>query len=72
MKSKILLSEEVPNTARIFGSGLSYYPVMIEDGDGNETQALFTRAQIKEAKERAARNPEDLPAEETFWKGLFG
>ena len=72
MKSVIYLKEEVPNTARIFGSGLSYYPVMVEDGDGNETPALFTRAQLKEARMRAARNPEDLPAEETFWKGLFG
>lgn len=72
MKSKIHKSEEVGNKDRRFGSALSYYPAMIIDGDGNETPALFTRAQIMEAKKRAARNPEDVPENKTFWERLFG
>jgi len=72
MESKINLTEEVPNKGRTFGSLLSYYPVMIVDSDGHETPALFTRSQIKEAKERAARNPEDIPEGQTFFEWLFG
>ena len=71
MKSKIYLKEEVGNKDRKFGSSLSYYPVMVEDPDGNETPALFTRSQLKEARVRAARNPEDIP-NESFWGRLIG
>ena len=71
MKSKIYLKEEVKNTARNFGSALSYYPVMIVDIDGNETPGMMTRAQLKDIKDRAVWNSEDLPAEETFWRALF-
>jgi len=70
MKGKIFLSEEVGNKDRRFGQALSYQPAMIIDRDGNEQPALFTRDQIKEAKDRAARNPEDVPETITFWEWL--
>lgn len=71
MKSKIYLGEEVANKDRRFGSLLSYYPSIIIDRDGNETNALFTRAQVADAKERAKRNPEDVPGNKTFWEWIF-
>ncbi|RLB94628.1 MAG: hypothetical protein DRH26_00740 [Deltaproteobacteria bacterium] len=71
MKSVLHLKEEVGNKDRKFGSLLSYYPVMIQNQEGHETPALFTQAQIEEAQERAARNPEDIP-EESFWGSIFG
>ena len=67
MKSEINTSEEVQNLDRRFGSCLFYFPCMI-DGE----PALFTKAQLDDAKARAARNPEDIPEDKSFWEGLFG
>lgn len=72
MESKIFLSKKVENKDRRFGSATEYYPAMVEDPDGIQTPALFTSAQIEEAQERAVRNPEDIPGEESFWGRLFG
>ncbi len=72
MKSKIFLDEEMPNTDRRFGSALSYIPCMVVDRDGNETPGMLTRGIIKDIKKRAARNPEDIPEDTTFWGKLFG
>lgn len=72
MKSEIHIKEEVENKDRKFGSDLSYYPVMIIDRDANRTPALFTRAQVKEAKDRAKKNPEDIHGEKTFFERLMG
>lgn len=72
MDSKIKLKEKVANKDRRFGSALSYFPVMVEDDNENGVPALFTSNQIKEATERAARNPEDIPGKKSFWERLFG
>ena len=71
MKSKIYLNEEVVNKDRRFGSALTYFPVIIIDEYGDEVEALFTETQIKDAKYRAKRNPEDIPEDLTFWERLF-
>ena len=64
MKSEIDTSEEVANIDRTFGSGLYYFPCMV---DGKP--ALFTKTQIKDALERAERNPKDIP-KRSFWEIL--
>lgn len=69
MKSIIYLDESVVNKERLFGSIKSYYPCRIEFANGTISNALFTENQIKEATERAKRNPEDVP-EKTFWESL--
>ena len=46
-------------------------PAIVVDNEGNETEVLFTRAQLKEARERAVMNPEDFP-EKTLWEHFFG
>ncbi len=63
MKSQIYLKEELQNKERKFGSNLNYYPAKVHLVDGKEMSALFTLDQIKDAMERAMRNPEDLPKE---------
>ena len=60
MHSKIYLDDKVPNTERRFGQAPEYYPVMIVTGS-RRFPAMFTPAQISEAMERAAGNPEDIP-----------
>jgi len=65
MRSEIDTSERVENEDRRFGSWRHYYPAMI-DGE----PALFTKDQLEVAKERAQRNPEDIPEDRTFWDFL--
>lgn len=60
MKSLIHGHEAVPNSQRKFGSEQEYYPARVR-GFGGHTDALFTRAQIEVAIERAQDNPEDVP-----------
>ncbi len=72
MKSKIFFSEKLENKNRHFGSALTYYPAMIDNGFGEEHPALFTIDQIKKAMNRANLNPEDVPEEKSFWEILTG
>lgn len=60
MKSLIHGREAVPNSQRKFGSEQEYFPARVR-GFGDHTDALFTRAQIMVAVERAQENPEDVP-----------
>ncbi len=71
MKSKVILKEKVENKDRLFGSGLSYYPVMVVDEDGEEIPALFTRDQVDTAISRAERNPEDIPEKVSLLHKIF-
>ena len=71
MKSKIILAESVLNEDRKFGSQSAYFPCEIKYVEGRIVPALFTESQIEEATERAARNPEDIPEDKTFWDFLF-
>lgn len=71
MDSKIYLNEKVDNQDRKFGSSNEYYPCRLEDEDGNDVNALFTKDQIATAVQRALRNPEDVP-EKTLWETIFG
>lgn len=71
MKSKIILTEEVDNKDRKFGSSQTYYPVHIITESGTEINALFTDDQIATAIQRALRNPEDIP-EDSIWEAIFG
>ena len=52
MRSKLDLSERVPNKDRRFGAALEYYPAQIVTGFLRRP-ALFTPAQISEAMRRA-------------------
>jgi len=65
--SNIDTSEVVENKDRKFGSQLHYYPCMIDD-----KPALFTEDSLIRATKRAARNPEDIPEDKSFWGSLFG
>ncbi len=71
VKSEIFLKEEVENKERIFGSTDKYFPVIIVNQNNEKQTALFTKNQIREAIDRAKRNPEDIPENITFWKSLF-
>jgi len=70
MDSKILLKEAVHNSERRFGSTNIYYPVKVITANGDEVNALFTEDQIDIAAERATRNPEDIPEDQSFWDFL--
>ena len=60
MRSKLDLSEKVPNKDRRFGAAVEYYPAKIVTGR-RERDALFTPGQISEAIARAESNREDIP-----------
>ena len=70
MKNVIDTNENVENKERKFGSCLNYIPVMIKI-DGKSKEALFTMHELQIAIERAKRNPEDIPEDQTFWGYLF-
>lgn len=60
MKSRIYLSERVPNKDRRFGAALEYYPVVIITGKRRQV-ALLTGNAISEGLARYLDNPEDVP-----------
>lgn len=66
----VLLYRFIHNRARKFGAGLGYIPALIRNEVGDFTPALFTKAQIDEAIQRARANPEDAPVL-TWWQSLF-
>jgi len=56
----------VKNKNRAFGSAPTYKPIWVDDEDGNQECLMFTLNQISEARERAKKNPEDVPAKPLF------
>lgn len=68
--SIIKMNEVVDNTERKFGEALEYYPVRVKTKEGEDSWAMFTENEIKDAMERASKNKEDIP--KTLWKKLFG
>jgi hypothetical protein len=68
--SKILMHEVVNNTERKFGEALEYFPVEVENKDGQTVWAMFTENEIKNAIERAEKNKEDIP--KSLWEKIFG
>lgn len=71
--SKIITAEIVDNERREFGSTLRYYPAYVVYSDCT-VPALFTRAQLDVAIDRARSNPEDVPPmfvkPKPFWRRL--
>ena len=67
MKSKIYTSDYIKNTKRTWRENPTYFFVHIYFDRGKSSYnptpfpAMFTHNQIKEAMERAQRNPEDIP-----------
>ncbi len=61
----------ISNRDRKFGSGLGYVPALIQNEVGDFAPALFTKAQIDEAIQRARANPEDAPTL-SWWQKLTG
>lgn len=59
MKSRIYLSERVPNKDRRFGQALEYYPVTIVTGTRRQV-ALLTGNAISEGLSRYLENREDV------------
>jgi hypothetical protein len=60
--SRIVLSEQIDNTERRFGSNEIYYPAFMsktEDREGG-VALLFTENELRIAAERAEKNPEDI------------
>jgi len=70
MKSKILMDEVVENTDRKFGSAKKYYPIMVHDLSGYANPAMFTEDEIVKAMERAKKNTEDFPDDDS-WFNIF-
>ncbi len=51
----------VENTKKVFSANSKYNYIRVQTEDGTEVSLLFTDAEVKRAKERAVKNPEDLP-----------
>ena len=65
MRSRIYIEDSIPNTDRKFGSALNYYVADFVEPENEPllvgvTALLFTDADIHQAAERAAKNPEDV------------
>lgn len=62
--------KSVENTKPHFAANTKYNFIRVQLEDGTEIPLLFTDAELKRAKERAEKNPEDLP--KTNWiRNLF-
>lgn len=70
MKSKIYADEVVKNKQSKTSSKGQYYPCAVIAGSITHN-ALFTRHQLDTAIERARKNPEDVPAEQSLWTKLW-
>jgi len=60
----------VNNKGKKFGANDQYYAIWVEDINKKELCLLFTEHQLTIAKERANKNPEDIP-KKGFWANLF-
>lgn len=70
--SILYMTESVENTAPKPAAAQRYFPVWVFDGH-EYYPALFTQGQIAKACQRAASNPEDMPARKKSWfERLFG
>jgi len=70
--SKLIVKEMVSNTNRMFGSQAEYFPIYVEQENGDLVPALFTKSQIEVAIKRATQNKEDVPKRNTFLSFIFG
>jgi hypothetical protein len=66
------MSEKVDNKERLFGSQSEYFPLHVEDLEGNLIPALLTRSQLEVAIKRASKNKEDVPKRSGFLSFIFG
>ena len=60
----------VENKDRKWNEAESYYPVQL-DVNGEAVWFMFTDSQLHVAKERASRNPEDIPTDDGVLGKLF-
>lgn len=72
IKGNIYVSEKLENKDRRFGACQEYIPALVTEERGAEVPALFTAHELDKAIERAARNPEDIPEDKSFFTKLFG
>ena len=61
---------QVENANRKFGANANYYAIWTENSAKEEICLLFTENQLKTAKTRADKNPEDIP-QKGFFADLF-
>ena len=71
MKSRIYLSERVPNKDRRFGAALEYYPVVIVTGTRRQV-ALLTGNAISEGLARYLENREDVAPPSRWARAAVG
>ncbi len=72
IKSRIYLEETAPNKARRFGELNQYNLVVVVNRHGKEVPGMITRNEIETFVSRAARNPEDVPGQKSFFRRLLG
>jgi hypothetical protein len=58
--------QTVENTKKVFSANDKYNFIRVQLEDGEEVALLFTDNEVKRAKERAMKNPEDLPKTSKF------
>ena len=51
----------VENTVRKFGSANDYWVIYIEKPDGDVVPLMLTWNEFKKMRDRATKNPEDMP-----------
>ena len=51
----------VENTVRKFGSANDYWVIYIEEPDGEVVPLMLTWNEFKKLRDRATKNPEDMP-----------
>jgi len=52
---------QVENSVRRFGSANDYWVVYIEEPDGEVVPLMLTWGEFKKLRDRAVKNPEDIP-----------
>ena len=74
-RNRVYLEERRENKAHKFGETNGYTFISIISHSGKELPGFLTDSQIREALQRAKRNPEDIPKKRTWLdiiKGWFG
>ena len=52
---------QVENSVRRFGSANDYWVIYIEEPDGEVVPLMLTWGEFKKLRDRAVKNPEDIP-----------
>jgi len=71
IKSKLYRKDKIENKDKRFGAADQYYPLWVEDKNGDQHFALFTTRELEMGLERGNRSPVNMKPYKPFHKQVI-